>query len=310
MLHNAKSEIVNELFKPLRKNFQRRRVIIKNINDLFQSDLISLFPHAKLNKNYKYILLVINCFSKFIWLRKLKTKSGNEVSHALNNIFKSTSPPRLFQTDMGKEYYNIHVKNVLKKYNIKHYSSFSDLKASIAERANKSILQILYKLMSIKGTEKWSTLLDEVASIYNNRIHRSIKEKPILVTKKNEKIIFKNLFPAINNKQKLPKFKQGDIVRIARKTEIFDKSFLINWSFELFKIKNVYKTFPYVYEITDLTDNLITGKFYEFELQKTKFPDVYLVEKVLKRKKNKMYVKYLGFDSSNNSWVNKNDVML
>jgi hypothetical protein len=310
MNSQIKTEIITELFKPARKHFLRRRVILKNINDLFQIDLISIHQHAKKNNNHKFIFVLINCFSKFIWLRKLKNKSGIVVANALESVLKVTTPPNYIQCDLGKEFYNTHVNAVLKKYNIKLYSTYSDLKASIVERANRSILQLLYKLMSVRGNEKWTNLLQEVANIYNSRYHRSIKMSPSNVTIKNEKTVLKNLFPKIINKQKSPKFKINDFVRIAKKTEVFDKGFLINWSFEIFKVKNVYKTLPYVYDLIDLNNNEIKGKFYEFEMQKTRFPDTYLVQKVLKKKNNKIYVKYLGFDNTHNEWINKNDVMI
>lgn len=84
----SKIEIVNELHKPARRNFTRRRVIVKGIDDLWQCDLVEMIPYAKENKNYKYLLTIIDVFSKFAWAVPIKSKSAENVVTALNNVFK------------------------------------------------------------------------------------------------------------------------------------------------------------------------------------------------------------------------------
>lgn len=106
-MSTVKRQIINEIHKPARVNFQRRITIIKSLNDLFQADLIDVQNYSDENKGYKYILVVINCFSKFLWAFPLKTKSGVEVTKNMEQVFrKQKPPPKNLQTDMGTEFYN------------------------------------------------------------------------------------------------------------------------------------------------------------------------------------------------------------
>lgn len=71
---NVKRQIVEEIHKPARINFKRRSVIIKSLTDLFQADLVEMILYSKENKGYKYILVIIKCFSKYVWAFPLKSK--------------------------------------------------------------------------------------------------------------------------------------------------------------------------------------------------------------------------------------------
>lgn len=98
-----------------------------------------------------------------------------------------------------------------------------------------------------------------------------------------------------------------DSVRISKYKTIIEKSYTPNWSTELFKVVAVLPTDPVTYRLADLSGNQIRGCFYEQELQKTKHPDTYLVERILRRKGDKIFVKWLGFSDCENSWINKTD---
>lgn len=101
----------------------------------------------------------------------------------------------------------------------------------------------------------------------------------------------------------------NDFVRISKYKSIFEKGYTPNWSTEIFKIYKVQLTSPLTYLLEDMQQNKIKGSFYEQEIQKAMFPDVYLVEKILKFRKHEVFVKWLGFDSSYNSWIGKNDLI-
>lgn len=133
---DSKRQVVNEIHKPARINFKRRKVIIKALKDLIQMDLVEMIPYFKENGGYKYILVAINCFSKFVWASPLKDKSAIQVVRATEKILKEETPLNI-QTDMGKEFYNNEFKKLMKKYSINHYSAYSEKKASIVERVNR-----------------------------------------------------------------------------------------------------------------------------------------------------------------------------
>ncbi|KAK9730804.1 Integrase core domain [Popillia japonica] len=105
-MSRVKKDIVNELHKPARRNFRRRRVIIKGLDDLWQADLADFKLYSRENRRYKYILVVIDAFSKFLWTQPLKTKSAMEVKDAMDKILKEGRHPKNLQTDAGKEFYN------------------------------------------------------------------------------------------------------------------------------------------------------------------------------------------------------------
>ena len=145
-------------------------------------------------------------------------------------------------------------------------------------------------------------LLDDIVDEYNNTYHRSIKMKPIDV-KNNTYIDFKK-----ESNDKNPKFKVGDHVRISKYKNIFPKGYMPNWSEEIFVISKMKNTIPWTYVLNDLNGEEIIGTFYENELQKNNQKE-FRIEKVLKKKGDKLYVKWKGYDSSFNSWTDKKDIV-
>ena len=126
--------------------------------------------------------------------------------------------------------------------------------------------------------------------------------KPVDV-KDNAYIDFKK---EVNDKN--PKFKVGDHVRISKYTNIFAKEYMPNWSEEIFIIKKIKNTVPWTYVLNDLNGEKIIGTFYENELQKTK-QNKFRIEKVIKKKGDKLYVKWKGYNNSFNSWIDKKDIV-
>lgn len=306
----VKKDLVDELHKSARKNFTRRRVILKGINDLLQADLVEMIPYAKENKDFKYILIVINCFSKKVWAEPIKTKTGDDVTEAMRKIFtEMKGKPKNLQTDLGKEFYNKKFGELMKQYKINHYSVYSNKKACIVERVIRTIKNMIWKAFSLQGSYQWLDLLDEIVNRYNNTKHTSIGIAPSKVNKKNEKSILNRFYNHIKMSDMKTKFKVGDYVRISKYRSVFEKGYTPNWSNEIFKIWKVNLTNPTTYMLKDEKDENILGAFYELELQKVKQPGVYLVEKILRRRGNKVYVKWLGFGDDRNSWIDKKNVM-
>ncbi|XP_076278402.1 uncharacterized protein LOC143208151 [Lasioglossum baleicum] len=126
--------------------------------------------------------------------------------------------------------------------------------------------------------------------------------RPVDVNRKNAS----RLLSTVNDKMEIAgpaKFKLNDHVRISKFKTLFDKGYTPNWSTEIFKIIAVKRTNPVTYLLADVRGKPIAGGFYEHEIRATKYPDIYLVEKILRRKGNNVYVKWLGMDASHNSWI-------
>ena len=144
--------------------------------------------------------------------------------------------------------------------------------------------------------------LDDIVDECNNTYHRTIKMKPVDV--KSGNYIEYN----VNSNDKDPKFQVGDNLRISKYKNIFAKGYTPNWSEEVFVIKEVKNTVPWTYVISDLNGEEIIGTFYEKELQKTN-QEEFRIEKVVKKKGDKIYAKWKGYDNSFNSWIDKKDVI-
>lgn len=310
-MSTVKRDIVNEIHKPARINFKRRHVIIKGLDETFQTDLVEMIPYSKFNRGYRYILVVIDTFSKYVWVEPVKTKSGIDVSKAMQKIFsRNNRIPKNLMSDFGREYYNQNFKKLMEKYKIHHYSSFSSKKSSIVERVNRTLKSLMWKEFSFQGTYKWVNILQDIVNKYNSSKHRTINMKPIDVTKKDEKRLLNESYKFIKivDKNRLKKFHVGDYVRISKHRSEFQKGYTPNWSTEIFTISKIFLTDPLTYALKDSTEQNIQGKFYSEELQKVKYPHIYLVERVIKRRGDFVYVKWLGFDNTQNSWIHKSNV--
>ena len=174
------------------------------------------------------------------------------------------------------------------------YSTYNDGKSVVAERFIRTLKNKLYKHMTTVSKNVYYDVLDDIVKKYNNTRHSTIKMKPINV-KDNTYI---NTDKKINNKD--PKFKVGDRVRISKYKNVFAKGYVPNWSEEVFAVNKIKNTVPWTYEINDLNGEKIIGSFYEKELQKTD-QEEFRIEKVIRRKDDKIYVKWKGYDNSFNS---------
>ncbi|XP_018308358.1 uncharacterized protein [Mycetomoellerius zeteki] len=272
-----KRSLIDELHVAARRNFPRRRVIVHGYNDLWQVDVVKMRPYTRCNRGYHYILTVIDVLSKHAWAVSLKVKIGNEVTKAIAKIIRDDGRcPKNLQTDKGKEFYNSNVQKLLKKHNINHYIF-------------------------------WIDMLPRLVSDYNARKHRTIGMRPIDVTS----AIADRLLITVYNHIKIAapaRFKVGDSVCVSKFKTIFKKGYTSNWTTEVFKIIKVQQTNPVTYLLEDTRGKPIVGGFYEYELHRVANPDMYLVEKVLREKGNEVYVKWLGFDNSHNSWIHKDNL--
>lgn len=165
----SKLQVVNEIHRYARKNFQRRKFTMYGIGDTLQADLIEMQPYKRENRGHRYILIAIDVFSKMAYAEPLMDKTGTETTKAMDRIIRKVDR-RIgnLQTDDGKEFYNSTMKRLLEKYNINHYSTFSYMKASIVERLIRTIKHRLYMEFSLHGSYKWLEILPQVIDSYND----------------------------------------------------------------------------------------------------------------------------------------------
>lgn len=305
----SKRQLVEELHAPVRKHFKRRKVTIKGIDDLFQADLVDMSAYAAQNRGFHFLLTVIDTFSKYAWVVPLKNKSGPAVKKALATVFDEGRIPKNLQTDDGTDFYNKDVRTLLEKHKINHYSVYSHLKASIIERWNRTYKTVMWKEFSMNGSYRWIDIAQSLCDDYNNSFHHTIKMKPIDVNKSHEERLLREVFKIDEPNIVKPKFHVGQHVRISKYKHVFEKGYTPNWTTEIFKIAQIRYTNPETYLLTDSQGNPIKGGFYKYELQSVSDPKLCLVEKVLQRKGNQVFVKWLGFSDEHNSWINKKDML-
>ena len=292
-------QLADELHKPIIRKFKKRKVYSAFKDNVWGVDLADMQLLSQYNKGIRFLLCVIDIFSKYAWVVPLKDKKGISIVKVFQIILKqSNRKPNKICVDKGSEFYNAYFKKWLRDNNIVMYSTHNEGKSVVAERFIRTLKSKIYKYMTSISKNVYIDKLDDIVDEYNNTYHTTIKMKPADV-KDNTYI---NADKEINNKD--PKFKVGDHVRILKYKNIFAKRYMPNWSEEVFVIKKVKNTVPWTYVINDLNGEEITGTFYEKELQKTN-QEEFRIDKVIRRKGDKLYVQWKGYNNSFNSWIDK-----
>ena len=291
------------------KKIQTKPVIVNGPNAQYQSDIIDMKKHSKYNDNYKYILNIIDVFTKYGYSIPMKTKSSRETAESFEQVLKHNKPETL-QVDRDKAYLGKSFQEMLKRYKIKMFHSNTHLKSSVVERWNQTLLNTIYKSFTAKNTQTWYKILPTIVKTYNNTIHSTTKFKPKDINRENYELAWINTHSK-PIKSKSPKYKIGDIVRISRYKNVFAKGYRPNFSEELFIIDIVNKGKPPTYILKDLNGAKIQGQFYEQELAKYNYKgeqEPFIIDSILKEKGNKYFVSWKGYNSDFNSWVLKSAV--
>ena len=277
-------QLANELHKPIIKKFEKRKVYSTFKDNIWGVDLADMQLLSKYNNRIRFLLCVIDIYSKYAWVVPLKDKKGISIVKAFQSILKQSNKiPNKIWVDKGSEFYNAYFKKWLRDNDIVTYSTHNEGKSVIAERFIKTLKSKIYKYMTSISKNVYIDKLDDIVDEYNNTYHTTIKMKPI-DGKDNTYI---DTSKEINNKG--PKFKVGDHVRISKYKNIFAKGYIPNWSEEVFVIKKVKNTIPWTYVINDLNGEEIIETSCEKELQKTNQKE-FRIEKVIRRKGDKLYV--------------------
>jgi transposase InsO family protein len=304
------------LHRPKRKRFPRNFYNIDNIGDLWQTDLICWENLAKYNDDFKYILVVIDCFSKYAYTVPLKSKNADTVVDAFKKIFESAKPtPLRMSSDRGKEFLNKKFQSLMKKHEIKFDVVEDDQnKACIAERFIRTITTLIYKYFTSENTLRYIDVLQQLTHSYNNRTHRTIGMPPAAVNDGNILEVYHNTMKNRKIINKPPKCHVGDHVRVSRNKHIFSKNYTPNYSHEIFVVRKVILRRPVVYKLKDLMGEKITGVFYEQEIQKVAYNenDDFFIDKIIDTKKKGRrtlaLVTWSGWPEKFNSWVDLNDI--
>ena len=227
-LARSSSILAAELHKPIIRKFNKRKVYSQFKDNIWGVDLADMQSLSRKNKGIKYLLCVIDLYSKYAFVIPLKDKKGISIVNAFNKIIKQSNRKRnKIWVDLGGEFYNNVFEKWLSDNDINMYSTYNEGKSVVAERFIRTLKNKLYKHMTATGKNVYYDVLDDVVNKYNNTKDSTIKMKPIDV--KNNKRVYIG-----EHHEKDSRFKVGDRVRISRYKNIFAKGYTPNWSKEIF----------------------------------------------------------------------------
>lgn len=299
----------------------------------YQADLIDIGAIRRANSFYAYLLVVIDVFTRKLWVMPLKTKSASSMTKAMRKWLEEQERDggrrdRRLYTDRGKEFIALAVGNLLKEHQFQHTTSQRGLyKAAIAERVNKTLQTKIYKYLSHTGRTRYVDVLPELVGSYNNAKHSTLEheltpeEADMVENEDRVREIHGNRYYQVmqemDRERKKRKFKKGQIVRITlargRKVGPEGRAYTPFFSDELFVVVSCLRRMPVPkYKLRSmLTLDYAPGTFYANELTR-KARRVFKIEKVLKTKKEGgetvKLVRLQGLHPGFDSWVKAEDI--
>ena len=282
----------------------------------FQIDLADVRQLSKANKGVNYLLNCVDTFTRYAFTRPLFNKTAAATLDGFKSILEESGHPIHIVSDKGSEIVNKSFKAFCEKNNINLFHNYTSVHASYVERFNRTLKQLMYKYMTENETDKYIDKLQDLIRSYNNRKHRIIGMTPAEAElPENHKKVSENLNKYhLSVKKRKQKFVPGQLVRIAKQKTVFSRGFKPTTNFEVFRIARVKNNLPiplYILEEYDSSSEILGG-FYGFELTSVN-SDIFRVEKVLKKKKEKgrkkLFVKWKGFSEKYNSWINESDIV-
>ena len=314
VLNTLKSVDSYTLHKPVQKTSLFRRIFTKGVSYLYQIDLVDMTKFEDENDGYRWLITIIDTFSKKAWAFKMKRKTSGAIMTVMKP-FLTKNRPKKIEFDQGKEFYNKPFMHLLKILKIKYFSVHSDKKCAIVERFNRTLKTRMYRAFTARGNHRWIDIFQDLVNGYNRTKHRSTKFAPNDVSAENENEVRGNLFPDVEKlpKHSIPMLKIGDSVRISKKKSTFQKGYEQTYSYEVFTVSAIKNTYPITYKIKDYKGDPVDGSWYINELQVVDVSDnIWPIEKIVDKRKrggNTEYlVKFSGYPPEANTWIAQKDL--
>ena len=304
----------NRAFLP--KSIKRSRVIVRGLYDQYDADLADYQRLAASNDGYRFLLVVIDIFSRYTWVVPIKSKKNAEVIQAFEIIFREEGGhiPRRLRTDQGGEF-TAHIMNdFFNHYKITHFVAKNEVKANYAERVIKTLKSKLSRYMAHNQTGRYIDVLADIVTSYNATYHKSIQTPPKEVTKDNESSLwwmqYRPRQPFSDHHPPEYKFKIQDHVRIPHVPSVFGREWSMRWTEEIFVIVQRFRRDNInLYKIEDEKGEDILGTFYEGELQLVLADQnqQWKVQHIVKERGVGVYreafVKFIGWPAYYNRWI-------
>ena len=214
---------------------------MKGIDQIWSADLVDMSAFSKDNHGVKYLLTIIDVFSKYAWVMPLKTKTGKDITKAFDYIIEGSArkPSRLW-VDKVTEFYNQTFKKYLEQNNIQMYNTHNEGKSVVVERFNRTIKTRIWKYFSANSTTRYFDILPALLQQYNHSVHRSTGMTPHDPSQKeNEEEVRIKLQGKSRARAPKAKFRISEQVRIAKLKRHFEKGYSPNWTEEVFVVDQV-----------------------------------------------------------------------
>lgn len=293
----------------------------------FQMDLVDIQELSSYNDGVRYIMTVIDTFTRYGFARLLLDKKASTVLSAFKSVLKEAKEkPKILVVDRGTEFNNREFIKFCNDNNIKIYTPDSSVHAAYIERFNRTLQNLIYRFMTENETYRFISktlengtdekMFSKILETYNNRRHRMIGTTPLLAeTDKSRhtdiRLRMSKYYSKIKTKKQI--FKIGDTVRIAIQKGKFSRGYKEQSNLEIFKIYDIKKTSEipmYFLETYDKSEK-IKGGFYDFELTRVNF-ETFRIEKILKTRKfngkTQHLVRWKGFNSNYDSWIEADNI--
>lgn len=292
-------------------------VVVPGLRYQFDIDTAVLPSIGK--KGLKYFVLAIDIFSRKVAAQAIKNMKGKEVKRAMQEIFNDLGFPKKVRTDQGTEYLNREVQNMLEGLEVGHFVAYPPNKANYAERAIRSIKNLLFKHMQSSNKKQWNNeMLQSIVKGYNKKFHSGVGMAPIKVNKRNEPEIWFSQQQKHLSATPHPspfKFQINDAVRVKLFDNTFKKDYEIKFSQQIYFISS--RSSPYDvnrYMLKTFSNIPVKGSYSESELQKVIInkDTTFRVEKVLSRKTEGgvklLKVRWEGYDAQYDSWIEASEL--
>ena len=174
------------LTKGARRRFPRSRVVVEGLDSMWDADLMDMASLAKYNDGYKYVLVCLDVFSRYLWCVPLRTKTGGEVTEAFRSVLSGDRKPEVIRTDKGREFRNKEVSNYLESVGVHHFVTQNEPKANYAEKCVKTVKHKLFRYLLKTRSHRYVNVLADITGSYNNTEHQSLGRTPASVNKENE----------------------------------------------------------------------------------------------------------------------------